>query len=159
MKKVKVKNGKKYIIRRMMLIFFLLIVILAIFIPLLMNLNSTESKYSSTKNSQELKLSYEVDGKKEEFLVEASEIQNAVSMEILNSNVVDNASLKTKIKEINKELTKDTWTTFNMDKPAFWVGTWKVESDGSVKFQFINKKVEPNWVTDEDAVSYVKLNK
>ena len=159
MRKVKVNNQKKSK-RTLMVTFFSVIVILAIIIPISLNSRSSNVKFKkiSTEKSMELKNGYELEGKKEEFLKLASEIQNAVSVEILNSDVVDEDSLKSEIKEINRELKKDTWKIFNMDNPIYWIGKWKVESDGSVKFTFAKKALEPDWVNDEDVVSYINVN-
>ena len=157
----KVKENKKFVIKnRTNFIIFLVIIALVIAIPLMINSGNDidYSKYKSSKNSEQLKITYEMEGKKEEFLNIASEIQNAVSIELLNSNVVDEKTLNVKIESINKELKKDTWKTLNMDKPAEWVGSWSVGKDGSVKFKFITDKAEPSWVQDEDAIAYVKLN-
>jgi len=118
----------------------------------------TESKYKSEKNAEELKLKYEEDGNKEKFLADISNIQNAVSMALLNDEIVNESQLKTRIKEINKVLKKDDWSMLNIDVPTFWVGTWSVDSTGTVKFTFINDKCIPEWANDEDAIVHIILN-
>ena len=118
----------------------------------------TESKYKSEKNAEELKLKYEEAGNKEKFLTDISNIQNAVSMALLNDEIVNDSQLKTRIKEINKVLKKDDWSMLNISIPTFWVGTWSVDSTGTVRFTFVNDECIPNWANDEDAKVHIVLN-
>jgi len=118
----------------------------------------TESKYKSEKNAEELKLKYEEEGNKEKFLTDISNIQNAVSMALLNDEIVNDEQLKTRIDEINKVLKKDDWSMLNIDIPTFWVGTWSVDNAGTVRFTFVNKKCIPNWANDEDAKVHIVLD-
>lgn len=118
----------------------------------------TESKYKSEKNAEELKLKYEEEGNKEKFLTDISNIQNAVSMALLNDEIVNDSQLKIRIKEINKVLKQDDWSMLNIDIPTFWVGTWSVDSKGTVKFTFVNDKCIPSWANDEDAKVHIVLN-
>lgn len=118
----------------------------------------TESKYKSEKNAEELKLKYEEEGNKERFLADISNIQNAVSMALLNDEIVNEDQLKTRINEINKVLKKEDWSMLNIDIPTFWVGTWSVDDKGTVKFTFVNDKCIPSWANDEDAKVHIVLN-
>lgn len=118
----------------------------------------TDSKYKSEKNAEELKLKYEEDGNKEKFLMDISNIQNAVSMALLNDEIINDSQLKTRIKEINKVLKQDDWSMLNINIPTYWVGTWSVDNTGTVKFTFVNDKCIPNWANDEDAKVHIALN-
>ena len=118
----------------------------------------TKSRYKSESNAEELKLTYEMEGNKEKFLADISNIQNAVSMALLNDEIVNDAQLKERISEINKVLKKDDWSMLNIDIATFWVGTWSVDGSGTVKFTFVNDKCVPNWANDEDAKVHIVLN-
>lgn len=118
----------------------------------------TENRYKSEKNAEELKLKYEEEGNKEKFLTDISNIQNAVSMALLNDEIVNEEQLKARIKEINKVLKKEDWSMLNIDIPKFWVGTWSIDNTGTVKFTFVNDKCIPAWATDEDAKVHIVLD-
>lgn len=117
--------------------------------------NVNKSRYRSDKNAEQLKLVYEEEGNKEKFLNDVQLIQNAVSMAILNDNVVDAATMESKVNELNKELKQNKWKTLNIEVPTFWVGTWSVDSSGSVKFTFLNKDSMPSWVEDADVKNHI----
>ena len=117
--------------------------------------NVNKSRYRSDKNAEQLKLVYEEEGNKEKFLSDVKTIQNAVSMAILNDNVVDAATMESKVNELNKELKQNKWKTLNIEVPTFWVGTWSVDNSGSVKFTFLNKDSIPSWVEDSDVKNHI----
>lgn len=117
--------------------------------------NVNKSRYRSDKNAEQLKLVYEEEGNKEKFLSDVQLIQNAVSMAILNDNVVDAATMESKVNELNKELKQNKWKTLNIEVPTFWVGTWSVDNSGSVKFTFLNKDSVPSWVEDSDVKNHI----
>lgn len=117
--------------------------------------NVNKSRYRSDKNAEQLKLVYEEEGNKEKFLNDVQTIQNAVSMAILNDNVVDAATMESKVNELNKGLKQNKWKTLNIEVPTFWVGTWSVDSSGSVKFTFLNKDSMPSWVEDSDVKNHI----
>lgn len=133
------------------------ILILFIYVPESGEFNPdvTKSRYRSEKNAEQLKAVYEDEGIKEKFLEDISKIQNAVSMALLNNNVVDEETMKSRIKDINKEMKKEKWDLLGIEIPTFWVGTWSVDSTGTVKFEFLNKASIPSWATDEDALAHV----
>ena len=143
----------------LILIIFIAVLVLCICLPnsgdFSPNVNKT--RYRSEKNAEELKKVYEEAGNKEKFLNDVSLIQNAVSMTLLNNNVVDEASLKSKVSEINKELRKSKWDLLQIDVPTFWVGTWSVDDEGTVKFAFLNDLSIPSWAKDEDVSPYIIL--
>ena len=144
----------------LIVIVFIAIVVLCIFVPnsgeFLPNVN--KSRYRAEKNADKLKIIYEEEGNKERFLTDVSVIQNAVSMALLNNDVVDDATMKTRVKEINKELKKNSWEMFGIEVPTFWVGTWSVDKSGTVKFRFLNDTSVPSWANDEDATPHIILN-
>lgn len=143
----------------------ILIVLVAVVILIICVPNSgkfspdvTENKYKQEKNAEELKQVYEQEGNKEKFLEDISNIQNAVSMALLNDEIVNETQLKERLSEINKVLKKEDWSMLNINIPTFWVGTWSVDSSGTVKFTFINDKCIPSWANDEDAKVHIVLN-
>ena len=117
-----------------------------------------KSRYRSEKNADELKAVYEEEGNKEKFLEDVSKIQNAVSMALLNNNVVDEKTMDSRVDDINKELKKDKWDLLGIEVPTFWVGTWSVDKTGTVKFTFLNKASIPSWANDEDVSAHVIID-
>ena len=87
-----------------------------------------------------------------------SNVQNAVSMALINDEIVNEAKLKERINEINKVLKTEDWNMLNIDIPKFWVGTWSVDNTGTVKFNFVNDGCIPSWANDEDAKVHIVLN-
>ncbi|MDD2627475.1 MAG: hypothetical protein PHR25_01410 [Clostridia bacterium] len=142
------------------LIVVIAVILLCIFLPGSGSFkpNVTKSRYRSNKSAIKLKNVYEEEGRKEEFLMEVSKIQETISKLLLESNVVNEATLKTKIKELNKELKKDDWNKIGIPIPAFWVGIWEINSKGTVKFKFIKKDAEPSWIKDEDVIMHIEEN-
>lgn len=143
----------------------ILIVLIAIFILVIyvpesgeFNPDVNKSRYRTEKNADELKAVYEKQGNKEKFLDDVSKIQNAVSMALLNNNVVDEKTMNSRIDDINKEMKKDKWDLLGIEVPVFWVGTWSVDNVGTVKFTFLNKASIPSWAADEDAAPHVIID-
>lgn len=144
----------------LIVIIFVAIVILFIYVPESGEFNPdvSKSRYRSEKNAEELKAVYEEDGNKEKFLDDVTKIQNAVSMALLNNNVVDEKTMDSRVEDLNKELKKDRWDLLGIEVPTFWVGTWSVDSTGTVKFTFLNKASIPSWGNDEDAKAHLILD-
>lgn len=141
----------------LIVIVFSAIVILFIYVPDSGEFNPdvNKSRYRSEKNADELKAVYEEEGNKEKFLDDVSKIQTAVSMALLNNDVVDDKTMKSRVQDINKEMKKDKWDLLGIEIPSFWVGTWSVDNMGTVKFTFLNKASIPNWASDEDVVVHI----
>jgi len=141
----------------LIVIIFVAIVILFIYVPESGEFNPdvNKSRYRSEKNADELKAVYEEDGNKEMFLEDVSKIQNAVSMALLNNNVVDEKTMDSRVEDINKEMKKENWDLLGIEVPTFWVGTWSVDNAGTVKFTFLNKASIPSWASDEDVSAHI----
>ena len=141
----------------LIVIIFAAIIILVIYVPDSGEFNPdvNKSRYRTEKNADELKAVYEKEGNKEKFLEDVSKIQNAVSIAILNNDVVDEKTMKSRLQDINKEMKKDKWDLLGIEVPSFWVGTWSVDNTGTVKFTFLNKASIPGWANDEDVVVHI----
>lgn len=141
----------------LIIIIFIAVVILCVYVPESGEFNPdvNKSRYRSEKNAEELKVVYEKEENKEKFLEDVSEIQNSVSMALLNNDVVDENTMKSRIEDINKEMKKDKWDLLGIEVPTFWVGTWSVDSSGTVKFTFLNKASIPSWANDEDVSAHI----
>lgn len=142
------------------LIVAIAVIFLCIFLPSsgTFKPNVTKARYRSNKNISKLKTVYQEEGRKEEFLMEVSKLQETISKLLLESNVVNESTLKVKIKELNKELKKDDWSKIGISIPTLWVGNWNIDSKGTVKFKFIKKEAEPSWIKDEDIVMHIEEN-
>ncbi len=141
----------------LIVIIFVAIIILVIYVPESGEFSPdvNKSRYRTEKNAEKLKEVYEEDGNKEKFLDDVSKIQNAVSMALLNNDVIDEKTLKSRLQDINKEMKKEKWDLLGLEVPSFWVGTWSVDSTGTVKFNFLNKASVPSWANDEDVVVHI----
>ena len=158
---MKMKINLNVLVRNIIIFIVLIaVIILVIFIPKSGKFSPdvTKSKYKSESNAEELKQAYEKEGVKEQFLQDVSEIQNAVSMALLNDEVVNDEKLKERISEINAVLKEADWSMLDIQIPTFWVGTWSVDKSGTVKFTFVNDKCIPSWAYDEDAKVHIVLN-
>ena len=157
---MRIKINLNVLVRNIIIVVVLgAVIILAICIPKSGKFSPdvTKSRYKSEDSAEELKLTYEQEGNKEKFLTDVSNIQNAVSMALLNDGIVNDTQLKERIKEINKVLKKDDWSMLNINIPTFWVGNWSIDASGTVKFAFVNNKCVPNWASDEDAKVHIIL--
>lgn len=143
----------------LIVIIFVAVVVLFIYVPESGEFNPdvNKARYRSEKNAEELKAVYEEDGNKEKFLEDVSKIQNAVSMALLNNDVVDEKTMNSRVEDLNKELKKDKCDLLGIEVPTFWVGTWSVDNTGTVKFTFLNKASIPSWATDEDVEAHVVI--
>lgn len=157
---MKMKINLNILVRNIIiLIVFIAVIVVVIFVPKSGNFSPdvTKNRYKSEKSADELKLTYEKDGVKEEFLKDVSNVQNAVSMALLNDEVVNDKKLKERITEINKVLKSEDWSMLDITMPTFWVGTWSIDKSGTVKFTFVNDKCIPDWAHDEDAKVHIVL--
>lgn len=144
----------------LILIIFIAVIVLVKYVPESGEFNPdvNKARYRTEKNAEELKMVYEKEENKQKFLEDVSKIQNAVSMALLNNNVVDEKTMDSRIDDINKEMKKDKWDLLGIEVPVFWVGTWSVDKAGTVKFAFLNKASIPSWAYDEDAEPHVILD-
>lgn len=118
---------------------------------------NVDTEYSE-ENALRAKEIYNTEDMKDEFLNAVQEISQVVSARLLDGRVTDNASLEASIKNINSVLASNSWETLNTVRPTKWIGTWYLDSMGFLKFRFLNKTLEPDWVHDESVSEYVVLN-
>lgn len=118
---------------------------------------NVDTEYSE-ENALRAKEIYNTEDMKDEFLNAVQDISQAVSARLLDGRVTDNASLEASIKNINSVLASNSWDTLNTVRPTKWIGIWYLDSMGFLKFRFLNKTLEPDWVHDESVSDYVVLN-
>lgn len=160
MGKVKVTNISKFIS------FIIILVLIVVFIVVLVvssnskniNENTDISKLNSNKYSEKILEEYEKDGKKEQFLKEYDEIQNAVGVYLIENSTLNENSFENIVSDTKKILEKDNWEALNVNKPETWNGTWTLDDSGNVKFQFGKKEIEPSWSKDSEVSSKIIFN-
>lgn len=118
---------------------------------------NVDTEYSE-ENALKAKEMYNTENMKDEFLNVVRDISQAVSAKLLDGRVTDDASLEASIKNINSVLASGSWDTLNIVRPTKWIGTWNLDSKGFLKFRFLNKTFEPDWVHDESVSEYIVLN-
>ncbi len=121
-----------------------------------LELNVDESY--SEENALKAKDMYSTEKMRQEFLSTAQSISESVTTKLLDGSVTDNASLEASIKNINSVLASNSWDILNIVRPTKWIGTWYLDSMGFLKFRFLNKTFEPDWVHDESVSEYIVLN-
>lgn len=120
--------------------------------------DNTKAKYLNEKNSGKIRLVYNSNEKKEQFLNLAKDIEIRTVNYYINT-ITPKKSLEVVISNMNKEFSKKEWTLIDMKKPKEWIGSWSADKkNGDVKFKFLNKKMEPNWIDDKDVIKYIIKN-
>lgn len=163
-KTIKKKRKKKYSIN-----FYRFIISLSIFISISLGLymyqivskvDITEDTNISTidakKNAKQILEVYNTKEAKEKFLETYEEIQECLNIYVFDG--ISEEEVEGRISGINKELETKVWSTLNLRKPTFFNGTWYVDSKKVLKFKFTNKKIEPDWIFDEDVSDKIVSN-
>lgn len=110
----------------------------------------------SSNDMAKVKIAYEAEGKKQEFLDLCSKIELAVANKLLDGTVTNDEELAAAISEINKVLLTDDWSCLGIDSSTYWMGKWELDSKGVVTFKFQDENMKPDWAQDEDAKKYIK---
>lgn len=163
-KEIKFK-GKKYKINIQRFAISLLIIIALI--SIVIKLTSSPKEITSSTNIDDLNASkyadqilkeYEKDGQKEKFLSDYEKVQTSVGVYILNNSTLDDNSFKKISKELNKDLSRDNWKLLDVTRPNTWNGTWSINDQGVLRFEFKNKDIEPSWKEDSNLQNKLILN-
>lgn len=164
-KGMKVTTRKGQIVRAIVVCTISIALIIA-FIVLVVNMRSadtfstpdnTKAKYLNEKNSGKIKATYNNNEKKEQFLTLAKDIELRLANYYINTTTETN-SFNLAVDGLNGELKKSEWKTIDMGQPKEWIGEWSVDERGAIQFKFLNKKMEPNWINDEDVSKYIIKN-
>lgn len=110
---------------------------------------------TSSNDMSKIKIAYEADGKKQEFLDLCSKIELAVANRLLDGTVTNEQELALAISKINDVLKTDDWSYLGLEASTYWMGNWWLDSKGAVKFTFKENNMKPDWAQDEDAKVYI----
>ena len=110
----------------------------------------------SSNDMAKVKVAYEAEGKKQEFLELCSKIELAVANKFLDGTVTNDQELASAISKINSVLLTDDWSYLGIEASTYWMGKWELDAKGVVTFKFKNENMKPDWAQDEDARKYIK---
>lgn len=110
----------------------------------------------SSNDMAKVKVAYEAEGKKQDFLDLCYRIELAVANKFLDGSVTNDEQLATEITKINSVLLTDDWSYLEINSSTYWMGKWELDSKGLVTFKFQNENIKPDWVQDEDVKKYIK---
>lgn len=158
--KLVIKDIKRFSISLGIVIFIVVIICILISNINKPNINKDTdiSSINADKNSNELLKIYNTLEMKEKFVNDYEEIQKAVGMYILNNSTMESDSFSKIITTLNNEFSKDIWDEKIVNKPDTWNGIWRVDDDGKVKFKFATKKIEPDWINDDNIINMIQKN-
>lgn len=173
-KKIEVKTkqeigSKKYNIKPRFFIILIGVVLVVLTIVLFVVLNKLQRQLvvsESTNNvnidynkySKELLEEYNKPGQKERFLNEYENIQNKIGNYIILNSTLDSNSFKDLIISINEYINSSDFEKFGLEKPTYFSGKYSVDESGIVKFKFFSKKIEPNFIFEEELKNKIILN-
>ncbi len=118
--------------------------------------NAEYTKSLSEEQMLEIKLEYELEGNKEEFVELYNNIEQTVAAKLLDGTVTTDSELKEEIERINNMFSTSNWDYLNLIYPSYWMGTWKLDNTGKLTFTFRNVGIKPNWVSEIEMKDYVK---
>ena len=110
----------------------------------------------SSNDMSKIKIAYEGDEKKQEFLNLCASIELAVANKLLDGSVTNDQELAVAISKINNVLVSNDWSYLGIDESTYWMGKWKLDTNGALSFTFQEADIKPNWAQDEDVKKYIK---
>lgn len=159
--KIVIKNKKKFVI--MLLVLVGVIVVLSNIV-----INSSKriqidqttelNKLNPQKYKEQIYNIYQQDAMMQTFLDDYNNIQEKVTLYILNNSTLEEESFPNIIKEIKKDFSKSNFKKFDLDIPNTWNGKWSIDDEGIVKFKFSISQIEPSWITNSLVSEYIILN-
>ncbi len=141
-------------------IIVLLIVLLVIFLNKGVKINEETdiSKLDAKKNSEQISQKYNEEGMKAQFLVDYDAVQTASAMYMLNNMSSESSSLDSILSTLKDDLKKEKFEVLDTQRPNIWNGDWSINQEGTIKFKFKTKSIEPIWINDQDLVNKIILN-
>lgn len=110
----------------------------------------------SSNDMSKIKVAYEAEGKKQEFLDLCTSVELAVANKLLDGTVTNDEELASAITKINNVLATDDWSYLGANVSTYWMGKWQLDSKGALTFTFQESCIKPDWAQDEDVKKYVK---
>lgn len=111
---------------------------------------------SSSYDAQKIKSAYETDAKKQEFLKLCGSIELAVANKFLDGSVTNETELESAIQKINGVLKSEDWSYLGLESSNYWMGSWQLNSQGTITFTFKTQEIMPDWAKDDDVQQYIK---
>lgn len=160
--KTHIKNKKRfYITISVMAVILIIVIILIVATSNIKNPiddNTNISRLNANKYSSELLEIYNKPEAKEEFLDDYDKIQTSIAMYILNNSTKDENSFSNILSIIKKELKKSNCGSLQVEKTSNWNGEFTIDDNGSLKFKFGIKSIEPNWINDSEVINKIIKN-
>ncbi len=119
--------------------------------------DNTKSKYLNEKNSSKIKETYNTSENKDKFLILVKDMEIRIVNHYIN-NITKTNSEAVVFEKLNTEFKQKNWKTIDMKEPSQWIGEWSVDKTGAIKFKFLNKQMEPDWMNDQDVSKYIIKN-
>ena len=110
----------------------------------------------SSNDMAKIKVAYDNDEKKQEFLKLCTSIELAVANKLLDGSVTNNQELAVAIGKINNVLVSNDWSYLGIDETTYWMGKWQLDTNGALSFTFQEDGIKPNWIQDEEVKKYIK---
>lgn len=108
------------------------------------------------KNMESIKGQYNTDAKAEEFLKFCEELELKVTNKLLDGTVTTNEELEEEINKINLMFKTTDWSYIDFKYEGYWMGSWQLDENGMLTFEFKYEEIKPNWVNNENIKIYIK---
>lgn len=119
--------------------------------------DNTKAKYLNEKNSGKIKETYSTQENRDQFLSLAKAIELKIANYYINTTS-SQEKFDIALDKLNEEFKQTEWKTIGMQDPKEWIGEWNVDKTGAVKFKFLNKQMEPEWINDVEVSKYIVKN-
>lgn len=141
-------------------IIFFCVILIVMFLNKSVNIDEKTdiSKLDAKKNSNQIVQKYNEEGMKAQFLVDYDAVQTASAMYMLNNMSSESNSLDSILSTLKEDLKKSKFEVLDTQRPSIWNGDWSINQEGTIKFKFKTKTIEPIWINDQDVISKVILN-
>ena len=158
------KEKKEYSLdRKRFLIFITILVIIIAIVIIIIALNkkveineaTNISNLNANKYYEQILEKYNTQESKEKFIIEYNNIQNQIGVYIITNSTNEPDSFANLVNDVNKKILNKEFESFEVETPNFWNGTWSIDDKAKLKFKFENKKIEPNWINDEEVKNMV----
>lgn len=108
------------------------------------------------KNMESIKEQYNTETKAEEFLKFCEELELNVTNKLLDGTVTTNEELEEEINKINLMFKTTDWSYIDFNYEDYWMGSWQLDENGMLTFEFKYEEIKPDWVNNENIKIYIK---
>ena len=110
----------------------------------------------SLNDMAKIKVAYESEDNKKEFIELCETIELAVANKLLDGSVTNDTQLGEAINKINNILKTDDWSYIGLESSTYWMGTWNIDSEGTLTFTFKDENIKPSWASHEEVQKYIR---